>query len=81
MYGAATFELAVYALLVALVVGVPLGAIAARKRDRMPDIVLRVLAILSYATPSSSPGSCSSSSSASSSTWCPRRAARAPGRS
>lgn len=51
VYGAATFELAVYALLVALVVGVPLGAIAARKRDRMPDIVLRVLAILSYATP------------------------------
>lgn len=50
-YGAATLELAIYALLVALIVGIPLGLVAARWRDRYPDIVLRVLAILSYATP------------------------------
>jgi peptide/nickel transport system permease protein len=50
-YGPATFELAFYALLVALVVGIPLGMIAAYSRDRWPDAVLRVVAILWYATP------------------------------
>ncbi|MER6219922.1 ABC transporter permease [Streptomyces sp. 900105755] len=50
-YGAATVELACYALLVALVIGVPLGMVAASYRDRAPDAVLRLFAILTYATP------------------------------
>nr|WP_235857124.1 ABC transporter permease [Occultella glacieicola] len=50
-YGTATLELAIYALIVALAVGIPFGMIAARLRDRWPDAVLRVTAILFYATP------------------------------
>lgn len=50
-YGAATFELVMYSLVVALAVGVPLGMVAARFRDRWPDALLRVMAILGYATP------------------------------
>ncbi|WP_062205858.1 ABC transporter permease [Demequina salsinemoris] len=50
-YGAATLELAFYALIVAFAVGIPLGRIAAHRRDKTPDAVLRVLAILAYATP------------------------------
>ncbi|MGN6219816.1 MAG: ABC transporter permease [Microbacterium sp.] len=50
-YGTATLELAVYALLVAFVVGIPLGLVAAAKRDKTPDAALRVSAILFYATP------------------------------
>lgn len=50
-YGTATFELVVYALVVALIVGIPLGMVAAALRDRWPDAVLRVAAILFYATP------------------------------
>ena len=50
-YGAATLELAFYALLVAFVVGIPLGRLAAYFRDRWGDATLRVFAILCYATP------------------------------
>ena len=50
-YGGATLELAFYALIVAFIVGIPLGMLAAYLRDRWPDAVLRVFAILSYATP------------------------------
>ncbi len=50
-FGSATLELAFYALLVALLVGIPLGRLAAYHRDKAPDAVLRVLAILAYATP------------------------------
>lgn len=50
-YGLATFELVMYALVVAFVVGIPLGMVAAAMRDRWPDAVLRVSAILFYATP------------------------------
>ncbi|KAM9870055.1 ABC transporter permease [Leucobacter aridicollis] len=50
-FGAATLELAVYTLIVALVVGIPLGILAAYYRDRGPDAVLRVFAIFTYATP------------------------------
>src|SRR3954447_8291948 len=50
-FGTATLELAVYALIVAFVVGIPLGRLAARWRDKAPDAVLRVFAILCYATP------------------------------
>ncbi|MGO3796265.1 MAG: ABC transporter permease [Pauljensenia sp.] len=50
-YGTATLELSLYALLVAFVVGIPLGMVAAYVRDRWGDAVLRVFAILCYATP------------------------------
>ena len=50
-YGGATLELAFYALIVAFIVGIPLGMLAAYFRDRWPDAVLRVFAILCYATP------------------------------
>jgi peptide/nickel transport system permease protein len=50
-FGTATLELAVYALLVAFVVGIPLGMAAAYFRDRYPDAVLRFFAIFFYATP------------------------------
>lgn len=50
-YGAATLELTCFALLVAFAVGIPFGRIAAFRRDRLPDAVLRTGAILAYATP------------------------------
>ncbi|MGI8458097.1 MAG: ABC transporter permease [Propionibacteriaceae bacterium] len=50
-YGAATLELTVYALIVALIVGIPLGMVAGYFRDKVPDAILRVFAILCYATP------------------------------
>ncbi|KAA9108462.1 ABC transporter permease [Microbacterium rhizomatis] len=50
-YGSATLELAFYALIVAFIIGIPFGLIAAYRRDRWQDAVLRVTAILAYATP------------------------------
>jgi peptide/nickel transport system permease protein len=50
-HGGATLELSFYALIVAFIIGIPLGQVAAYFRDRWPDAVLRVLAILAYATP------------------------------
>jgi len=50
-YGTATLELVLCALVIAFAIGVPLGMQAAYRRDRVPDAVLRVLAILCYATP------------------------------
>ncbi|MFC4138209.1 MULTISPECIES: ABC transporter permease [unclassified Microbacterium] len=50
-YGSATLELALYALIVALLISIPLGLIAAYRRDRWQDATLRVMAILAYATP------------------------------
>ena len=50
-FGSATLELAIYTLIVALIVGLPLGMLAAYYRDRGPDAVLRVFAIFTYATP------------------------------
>lgn len=50
-YGAATLELAIYTLIVAFIVGIPLGMLAAHYRDRAPDAGLRVFAIFTYATP------------------------------
>ena len=49
--GAATLELSVYALIVAFLIGIPLGRLAARYRDRFPDVALRLFAILVYAAP------------------------------
>jgi peptide/nickel transport system permease protein len=50
-FGAATLELSFYALLVAFVVGIPFGRMAAYFRDKYPDAILRVFAIFCYATP------------------------------
>ena len=50
-YGGPTIELVFYALVVALIIGVPLGMLAAYVRDRWPDVLLRIFAILTYATP------------------------------
>lgn len=50
-YGGATAELVFYALIVALVLGIPLGMLAAYVRDKWPDVLFRALAILTYATP------------------------------
>ncbi|WP_300344277.1 ABC transporter permease [Nesterenkonia sp.] len=50
-YGSATVELVFYGLIVAFLIGIPLGMIAAAKRDRWPDAGLRLFAILAYATP------------------------------
>lgn len=49
--GAATLELTLYALVVALAIGIPLGRLAARYRDRIPDVALRLFAIVAYAAP------------------------------
>jgi len=50
-YGTATLELAINSLIVALAIGIPLGMLAAYKRDKYQDAILRVLAISFYATP------------------------------
>jgi peptide/nickel transport system permease protein len=50
-YGGATAELVFYALIVAFIVGIPLGMIAAYFRDKTTDATLRLFAILCYATP------------------------------
>ena len=50
-YGTATFELGIMAVLVALIVGIPLGIVAAAHRDHWQDVVLRVFSALAYATP------------------------------
>ena len=50
-YGSATLELAVNSLVVALAIGIPLGMLAAYKRDKWQDAISRVLAIAFYATP------------------------------
>jgi peptide/nickel transport system permease protein len=49
--GAATLELTFWALIFALLIGIPLGRVAARYRDRLPDIGLRLFAVLAYAIP------------------------------
>jgi peptide/nickel transport system permease protein len=49
--GAATLELASWSLLVAFIIGIPLGLYAATHRDKVPDVVLRLLAVLFYAAP------------------------------
>lgn len=50
-YGVATLELSIYAVIVALLVGIPLGMLAAKFRDRGTDVAARIFAILAYATP------------------------------
>jgi peptide/nickel transport system permease protein len=50
-YGPATVELVFWALIVALVVGIPLGRLAARKYNKVQDVLIRGFAILFYAAP------------------------------
>jgi peptide/nickel transport system permease protein len=50
-YGMATVELTVYAVIIALIVGIPLGMWAAKFRDTAKDASARLFAILAYATP------------------------------
>ena len=49
--GAATLELTFWAFLIAVGVGIPLGRIAARHRDRFLDVSLRISGVLFYAAP------------------------------
>jgi peptide/nickel transport system permease protein len=49
--GAATLELSFYALIVAFGIGIPLGRLAARRRDQWSDVVIRLGSILAYAAP------------------------------
>jgi len=49
--GAATLELVFWALLVALLVGIPLGRLAARHHDKLADVAIRSFSILVYAAP------------------------------
>ena len=49
--GGATVSLTVAAFAIALLVGIPLGLLAGRYRDTVPDIAIRLFGILSYAAP------------------------------
>lgn len=49
--GGATLTLTVAAFLVAILVGLPLGLLAGRFRDSLPDAVIRLFGILGYAAP------------------------------
>ena len=49
--GGATLTLTMAAFLLALVIGIPLGLIAGRFRDTVPDVVIRMFGILTYAAP------------------------------
>ncbi|MDR1512190.1 MAG: ABC transporter permease [Propionibacteriaceae bacterium] len=50
-YGPATVELVAWGLVVAFLVGIPLGRLAARHYNRVPDVAIRTFAILFYAAP------------------------------
>ena len=47
----ATFELVVSTILLAVIFGVPLGVVAARWKDKWPDNLVRIIAILSAVMP------------------------------
>lgn len=49
--GGATLSLTVVSFLIALLIGIPLGMIAGRYRDSVPDAIIRLFGILSYAAP------------------------------
>ena len=49
--GGATLTLTVAALIFALIIGLPLGLIAGRYRETVPDAGIRIFAILGYAAP------------------------------
>jgi peptide/nickel transport system permease protein len=49
--GGATLSLTVAAFIVAIVIGIPLGLVAGRMRDTVPDVLIRLFGIITYATP------------------------------
>ncbi len=49
--GGATLSLTLGAILIALLVGIPLGLVAGRRRDTGTDVVIRLFGIVSYAAP------------------------------
>jgi len=49
--GGATLSLTVGAMLVAVLVGIPLGLLAGRRRDTVLDLVIRVFGVFTYAAP------------------------------
>lgn len=49
--GGATLSLTLSAFVVALVIGIPLGLVAGRLRDTIPDVLIRLFAVLTYAAP------------------------------
>jgi peptide/nickel transport system permease protein len=50
-YGLATVELAFWSFLIAFLVGIPLGRLAARHHDRVGDVSIRLFSIIVYAAP------------------------------
>jgi peptide/nickel transport system permease protein len=49
--GGATASLVLAAFIIALVIGIPLGLLAGRLRDTVPDVLVRIFAIITYAAP------------------------------
>ncbi|MGH3471236.1 MAG: ABC transporter permease, partial [Nocardioidaceae bacterium] len=49
--GGATLTLTVAAFLIALVIGIPLGLLAGRLRDKPADVIIRLFGIMTYAAP------------------------------
>jgi peptide/nickel transport system permease protein len=49
--GGATLSLTIAAFIVAVAIGIPLGLVAGRLRDSVPDVVIRLFGIITYATP------------------------------
>ncbi len=49
--GGATLTLTVGAFLIALLVGIPFGLMAGRRRDTVPDVGIRIFGIVTYAAP------------------------------
>ncbi len=49
--GGATLTLTVGAFIFALLIGIPLGLLAGRRRDSLPDVVIRLFGVVSYAAP------------------------------
>jgi peptide/nickel transport system permease protein len=47
-----TLELAILAMVIALVIGVPAGVFAATRNEKLPDLIVRILAMLGQSTPS-----------------------------
>lgn len=49
--GGATLSLTIVSFVIALLIGIPLGMIAGRYRDSVPDAIIRLFGILTYAAP------------------------------
>ncbi|MGI8700500.1 MAG: ABC transporter permease [Nocardioidaceae bacterium] len=49
--GGATVSLTLAAFVIALLIGIPLGLLAGRLRDTVPDVLVRLFAIITYAAP------------------------------